>query len=75
MTEIELYQKYQKLATEDLVEQAIQLATKLNYQAGIESIRMNCEFCGKEAMRDDLCRFLAAGDKMSEYNLIMFLND
>ena len=56
MTEIELYQKHQKLATEDLVEQAIQLATKLNYQAGIESIRMNCEFWGKEAMRDDLCR-------------------
>ena len=48
MTEIELYQKYQKLATEDLVEQAIQLATKLNYQAGIESIRMNCEFWARK---------------------------
>lgn len=75
MTEKELYQKYKQLPIDDLVGLAIQLAIKLNYQAGIESIRMNCEFWGKEAMRDDLCRFLAAGDKMSEYNLIMFLND
>ncbi len=75
MTEKELYQKYKQLPIDDLVGLAIQLATKLNYRVGIGSIKRNCKLWGKEAMRDDLCRFLAAGDKMSEHDLLTFLND
>ncbi len=75
MTEKELYQEYQKLTTEEIYDKALQLAAKLNYQVGISSIERNCKNWGKETIRNDLCRFLAAGNKMSEYNLIMFLND
>lgn len=75
MTEKELYQKYKQLPIDDLVERAIQLATKLNYRVGIECMQRKFKLWGKEAMRGDLCRFLAAEDNISEHDLLIFLND
>ena len=41
MMEKELYQKFQKLTTQEIYDKAIQLATELNYKAGLSSIKRN----------------------------------
>ena len=73
MMEKELYQKFQKLTTQEIYDKAIQLATELNYKAGLSSIKRNAKYWGKEAIRDDLILFLTKREKLDEGNLIMHL--
>lgn len=73
--EKELYQKYQKLTTEEIYDRALQLAKNLKYKTAVGTIQREAQFWSKEAIKEDLMEFLQKGEKISEYNLIMMLTD